>query len=56
MGLALDEPGENDKVITINEILVAIDPNIESYTDNLVLEFDQESNGLVLLGNEADCC
>lgn len=56
MGLALDEPEENDKIVTINEIMVAIDSDIESYTANLVLDFDQESNGLVLVGNESDCC
>ena len=56
VGLALDEPDENDKVVTINEILVAIDTNIEPYTDNLILDYSQEANGLVLLGNESDCC
>lgn len=56
MGLALDEPDENDNVLTINEVLVAIDPDIEPYTDNLTLDFSPESNGLVLLGNESDCC
>jgi Fe-S cluster assembly iron-binding protein IscA len=56
VGLALDEPDEKDKVITINEVLVAIDPDIESYTENLTLDFSHEANGLVLLGNESDCC
>ncbi|MGJ7913779.1 hypothetical protein [Neobacillus sp. LXY-1] len=56
MGLALDEPDENDQVVTINEILVAIDFNIEPYTENVILDFSQEKNGLVLLGNESDCC
>ena len=56
MGLALDEPAENDEVVNINEIQVAIDPDIEPYTENLTLDFSEEANGLVLLGNESDCC
>jgi HesB-like selenoprotein len=56
VGLALDEPDEKDKVVTINEVLVAIDPDIEPYTENLTLDFSQEANGLVLLGNESNCC
>lgn len=56
VGLALDEPEKNDKVVTINEIQVAIDPDIEPYTENLTLDFNQEANGLVLLGNESNCC
>jgi Fe-S cluster assembly iron-binding protein IscA len=56
MGLALDEPEENDKVVTINEIQVAIDADIEPFTSDLTLEFNKEANGLVLLGNESDCC
>ena len=43
-------------VVTINEIQVAIDPDIEPYTDGLTLDFNQEANGLVLLGNESNCC
>ena len=56
VGLALDEPEAEDKVITINEIQVAIDPNIESYTEALVLDLDKQMNGLVLRGNDSDCC
>lgn len=56
MGLALDEPDKNDKIVTINEIQVAIDPDIEPYTDGLILDFNQEANGLVLVGNESNCC
>jgi Fe-S cluster assembly iron-binding protein IscA len=52
----MDLPDDNDKVITINDIQVAIDPDIEPYTDNLTLDFNKESNGLVLLGNESNCC
>lgn len=56
VGLALDESDEKDKVVTINEVSVAIDPDIEPYTDDLTLDFSQEANGLVLLGNESNCC
>ncbi|MEH7273931.1 hypothetical protein [Neobacillus vireti] len=56
MGLALDEPEEKDKVVNINEVVVAIDPDIEIYTENLTLDFSQEANGLVLAGNESNCC
>lgn len=56
VGLALDEPEENDEVATINTIKVAIDPRIESAAQNLTLDFNQESNGLELTGNESDCC
>jgi hypothetical protein len=40
----------------INEVRVAIDPQIEAHTEGLTLDFNKESNGLVLLGNESDCC
>jgi Fe-S cluster assembly iron-binding protein IscA len=56
VGLSLDGPEDNDKVITINEIQVAIDPDIEPFTGDLTLEFNKETNGLVLLGNESNCC
>ncbi len=51
MGLALDEPDENDKVETINEIVVAIDSDLEPYTRNLTLDFSPVRNGLILSGN-----
>ncbi|MDP4086191.1 MAG: hypothetical protein Q8934_16455 [Bacillota bacterium] len=54
--MALDEPEAEDKILTINEIKVAIDPHIEEYTNGLTLEFDQQRNGLVLKGNESSCC
>jgi len=56
VGLALDEPGENDIVVTISDVMVAIDPDIEPYTEDLTLDFSKEANGLVLLGNESNCC
>jgi Fe-S cluster assembly iron-binding protein IscA len=54
--LALDEPEADDKLVIINEVQVAIDPQIEPYTEGLTLDFNKEVNGLVLLGNESDCC
>jgi Fe-S cluster assembly iron-binding protein IscA len=56
MGLALDGPDKNDVVVTINEIQVAIDPDVEPYTEDLTLDYDQENNGLMLVGNESSCC
>jgi Fe-S cluster assembly iron-binding protein IscA len=56
MGLALDEPDKNDVVVTINDIQVAIDPDVEPYTEGLTLDYDQENNGLMLVGNESSCC
>nr|WP_240675692.1 hypothetical protein [Ammoniphilus sp. CFH 90114] len=53
MGLALDEPMEEDKVETINEIVVAIDNKIIEYTEELSL--DDQNGGLVMLGNQG-CC
>ncbi|EDL66445.1 hypothetical protein BSG1_03795 [Bacillus sp. SG-1] len=35
---------------------MAIDPQIESTTENMTLEFNEEQNGLALVGNESDCC
>lgn len=55
MGMALDEPNENDKVLTINEIQVAIDPQIIAEADDLVVEYDAGRNAIVLSGNESEC-
>ncbi|MEC1718915.1 hypothetical protein P9E47_00745 [Schinkia azotoformans] len=58
MGLALDEPEENDIVETINEIRVAIDSMVVQFTGNLTLDRQdtQDGAGLVILGNESNCC
>jgi hypothetical protein len=42
-------------VLTLNGIQVAIDPNIKEYTEGLTLEFDQDRDGLILLGRDG-CC
>jgi hypothetical protein len=39
----------------MNDIKVAIEPNIEPYLDGMVLEHDKYADGLVLLGNDS-CC
>lgn len=56
IGLALDEPKQEDTVTTINEIQVAIDSAIEAYTDGLTLDFNKDRNSFVLVGNQSDCC
>jgi Fe-S cluster assembly iron-binding protein IscA len=56
VGLSLEEPEENDKIEIMNEIKVAIEPDIAPYVDGLTLDFNKQANGLVLLGNESDCC
>lgn len=55
IGMALEEPAADDKQVVINEIKVAIDPNIEPFTDNLTLDHDKDGNGLVLFGSETNC-
>jgi len=56
VGLALDEPESDDKVVTINEIQVAIDIMIEDHIEGLILGLNEERNAFVLVGNENDCC
>jgi hypothetical protein len=54
--LALDEPDAEDKVIAINEILVALDPRIEDHSQQLTLDFKPETGSFVIEGNNSDCC
>lgn len=56
IGLALDEPEADDKVVSLNCVQVAIDPRIENYLDELVLEFDHNKSEFYLSGNDDDCC
>lgn len=53
MGLALDEPKENDVVETINGISVAFEANILGEAEKLSL--DIQNGSLVMVGNES-CC
>lgn len=55
IGLALEEPEEEDHVVVINEIQVAIESEIVDYTEGLSLEYDEYREGLVLMGNEGGC-
>ncbi|MED4355104.1 hypothetical protein P9265_22890 [Schinkia azotoformans] len=56
--MALDEPEETDLVETINGIKVAIDSMVIQATENLTLDRQDspEGAGLVMLGNESNCC
>lgn len=49
-GVSLDEPQANDIKKVINQIQVAFDPDIEPFTNDLVLEYFEEYNGFQLLG------
>ncbi|MED3551395.1 hypothetical protein [Cytobacillus praedii] len=55
MGMALDEPEKEDKVVIINDIQVAIDPQLEHEVNELVIEYDRGRNAIVLSGNESEC-
>ncbi|WP_313799145.1 hypothetical protein [Cytobacillus sp.] len=55
MGMALDEPEAEDKVIIMNDIQVAIDPQLEEDVKELVIEYDRGRNAIVLSGNEGEC-
>lgn len=55
MGMALEEPEAEDKVLKINEIQVAIDPQLEDDVKELVIEYDRGRNAIVLSGNESEC-
>jgi len=55
IGLALDEPQSEDKVVFINKIQVSFDPDLEDYTKDFTLEYDKYREGLVMLGNNDGC-
>ena len=55
IGLALEEPEEDDHVTVINEIQVAIESNIVDYTQGMALEYDEYREGLVLMGGDGGC-
>lgn len=55
LGLALDEPEEDDQISVINEIQVAIESTVIEQTEGLTLDYDENRQGLVLLGNDS-CC
>nr|WP_240515343.1 hypothetical protein [Fictibacillus aquaticus] len=57
MGLALDEPEENDVIEQINGIRVALDFRISDHAKGITLDFEdtREGAGLVMKG-QSDCC
>ncbi|MCF6410344.1 hypothetical protein L1611_11500 [Alkalihalobacillus sp. EGI L200015] len=57
MGMALDEPQENDKVKELNGIRVSIDERMVSVTEGITVDFQQtpQGAGLVFLGQD-ECC
>ena len=57
MGLALEEPSENDVVETINGIQVAIEKDILANSEAITLDYQETASGsgLVMLGND-NCC
>lgn len=58
LGLALDEPEENDIVKTIHNIRVSIDSKIVEFTENIILDCQNgpDGVGLVILENQSGCC
>lgn len=48
--MALDEPNDNDNVMEINEIKVAVQSSIYEFTQDLELDFDQKWQRFYLTG------
>jgi hypothetical protein len=53
LGLALDEPTENDVIQTINGIVVAVEKTVIAHAGTITL--DVQGDSLVILGNDS-CC
>lgn len=59
LGIALDQPEENDVIQNVNEISVAIDPQILILAENITLDVQDtpQGRGIVMMGlPESDCC
>lgn len=56
IGLALDEPEEDDIIVVINEIKVAIAPIIEPNTEDLMLDLSGNGQGISMIGSTGRCC
>ncbi|WP_456275276.1 hypothetical protein [Bacillus sp. AK128] len=54
--MALDEPKADDEVQTINEVVVAIEPQIKPNINDLVLDLSGDKQGLSLIGETGNCC
>ena len=55
-GLTLDEPEANDRIFTINDIKVAIDPFIQPDTEYLILDRSGNGKGISIVDNTGACC
>ena len=53
IGLALDEPEEDDEVILVNGIEVAVDPSIEYEVKGLTIDFN---NDFILTRSNRESC
>ncbi|WP_252312276.1 hypothetical protein [Sinobaca sp. H24] len=60
MGLALDEPAEDDERREINGIDVAIEKQVLPHVENITLDVQTNSDGQSGLvmdgGSDSDCC
>jgi hypothetical protein len=54
--MALDEPEAEDKIIRVNEIQVAIEPNIIDHTNDVILDFDEKDQRIVFKRNQTEYC
>jgi len=51
-GMSLEEPQPNDHIKVINQIPVAIEEGIEKYITDLVLEYENDRRGFVILSRQ----
>ena len=59
LGVALQEPEENDLLEEVNGLNIAIQPNVKDQLTNVTLEVEEENGekGLVMHGyNSTTCC
>ncbi|MDB5085816.1 MAG: HesB/YadR/YfhF-family protein [Bacilli bacterium] len=57
MGLALDEPKENDAVEIINRIQVAIEQTVLPHTESMTLDYQETPQGSgIVITSDSNCC
>ncbi|BET58649.1 hypothetical protein GEO60473_16890 [Geobacter sp. 60473] len=58
MGLALDEPADNDERMVLNGIEVAVTSNFRSLLDDQILDYitNEHGEGLVFRRESGDVC
>ncbi|AST92560.1 hypothetical protein BC6307_15300 [Sutcliffiella cohnii] len=58
VGISLDNPKKDDIVVTINEINIAMEPEVESLLKGVTLKVEEGPYGeaLVFEGLELNCC